>query len=70
MQFEDKKETKKYNVGTKFCAKADENLKERTDTGWNKGGGDLRARLHPDKLLTCEKETKENMSSNGMLIQI
>ena len=38
---------------------------EKPDAHWNKGSGDLTARLHPAKLLTCEKELKKNLSSVG-----
>jgi len=36
---------------------------EELDSKWNKGSGDLRARPHPAKLPTCEKESKKSLSS-------
>jgi len=31
-------------------------MKEKPDVKWNKGNGDPRARSHPGKFPTCEKE--------------
>ena len=50
VQFEEKR-----NTGGKST--------EKPDAKWNKGSGDLRARPHPAKLPTCEKELKKSLSN-------
>jgi hypothetical protein len=40
-------------------------FKEKHDTNWNKGSGDLMSRPHPAKFPICGKEGKKNLSSEG-----
>jgi hypothetical protein len=35
----------------------------RPDPNWNKGGGALRPRLHPDKFLSCVKKRPKDFSA-------
>ena len=61
VQFEEKRSTRKYN-GAQSCVQGD----KKPDAKWNKGNGDLSARLHPAKLPTCEKKgLKKGLSSEG-----
>ena len=55
VNFEEKKNTKKWN-GAKFCVQGDKQIKK-----WNKGSGNLKARSHPAKFPTCEKELKKSL---------
>jgi hypothetical protein len=36
-------------------------IKKKSSDKWNKESGDLRARSHPAKLPTCEKELKKSL---------
>ena len=58
VQFEEKWSPRKRN-GPKFRAQRHKRFKEKPNAKWNKGDGDLRARPHPAKLPTCEKELKK-----------
>lgn len=40
-------------------------FKEHPDAKQNKEHGDLRARLHPAQLPSCEKELKKSLGSEG-----
>ena len=40
-------------------------FKEKPDAKWNKGSNDLTARPHTAKFLTCHKELKKSLSSEG-----
>ena len=51
----EKRGTRKWNRA-KSCVQGDKQIKK-----WNKGSGDLRARSHPAKFPTCEKELKKNL---------
>jgi hypothetical protein len=42
-------------------------IKEKPDSKWNKGSRDLRARSHPDKLSTCERELMKSLGT-GMMV--
>lgn len=55
VQLQKKGSTRKYN-GAKSSAQGDKRFKEKPDAKWNKGSDNFRARLHPDKPLTSEKE--------------
>lgn len=54
VQFEEKKKTKKCNVGAKPYAQGDETLQENLDAEWNKESGSLRPRFHPGILQPVE----------------
>ena len=62
IQFEEKRRTRKWNVGAKSSAQGDKKFK---DAKWNKGSGNLRARPYSVKLLKSEKELRESLSSEG-----
>ena len=49
VQFEEKRSTRK-------CKQ----IKEKPDAKWDSTSGDLRTRLHPAKLMTCENEFKKH----------
>ena len=66
MQFKEKRGTRKWN-GAKSCVQGDDHIKEKSDAKWNKGSGDFRARSHPAKLPTCEKELKGSLGSGVVL---
>ena len=57
--FRRKRAPKKYN-GLKSSDQGNKKFNEKPDAKWNKGSGDLRARPHPAKLPTCEKELKKS----------
>ena len=59
VQIEERRSTRKYNVGATSSAQGNKMFK------WNKGSGNHRARLHPAKLPTCKKELKNILSSEG-----
>lgn len=55
VQFQEKKNTRKCNAGAKFCAQADEKLKERSDSTWSKVTSHFRARPHLANLSASER---------------
>lgn len=67
VQFREKKSTRNLNVPVKACTatkaiivKEIRVIKERPlALQWNKGNGSPRARLHFDKLPTCEQEPED-----------
>lgn len=50
------------NVGAKACVEIDEKIK-KAESHWDKGRDVLRARLHSDKLLTCERKRPKEFSA-------
>lgn len=52
--------TWKWN-GAKVFIQEDEQMKK-----WTKGSGDIRVRLSPAKLLSCEKELKNRCGGEGL----
>lgn len=58
VQFERRGSTRKFNAA-KSCVQGDKKMKEKTDTRWNEGSGDPRARPQSTKLPTSEKELKK-----------
>ena len=61
MQFEEKKSTRKCNVGVQDRAQGAIKLQEDPDAKWNKGRSDVRVRPHPIMLPTCEKKLKKSL---------
>lgn len=61
VKFKEERNTKKWN-GAKSCVQGDKQTKK-----WNKGSGDLRARSHPAKFPTCEKELKKSLEPGVMV---
>ena len=63
MQYEEKRNTRKGDVGAKSC-QGNTKLKEKPSDKCHKGSGDLRARSHPAKLPMCVKDFKKILSSD------
>lgn len=59
IHFEEKKNTRKCNVGVKSYAQGDEKFKEKPDTMWNKGCSNIRARLYPILQPVTERGLKK-----------
>lgn len=68
-QFEEKRSTRKC-IGARSSAQWQKDFKEKPDAKWDKGSSEPWEIFHTAKLLTCEKELKTHLSSEGKQQQL